>query len=138
MWDGKTLAADKQATNGNLARTTTKIWRDGDILMGGVGGLAALHAVRAWAKAGMKQDDFPKIEKDDDLTFYVIPKVGPAVKFEGTACPMPVEDKWFAEGTGRDFAYGALEAGAGAYLAVEITCKHDIYCGRGIDTLTFN
>lgn len=46
-WDGKTLAADKRVGYGNMHRTTTKIRRVGDALVGcsGSGSLAvaAMH-----------------------------------------------------------------------------------------------
>lgn len=136
VWDGTTLAADSQTTNGNIARASTKIWKRGDTLMAGVGALGAMQAMLNWIEGGMKPDQFPTIKPDDQLTFIIIPKTGKPVKFEDLPYPIPIEDGWYADGSGRDFAYGALSMGADARRAVEIACRYDIYCGGAVTSLT--
>ncbi len=39
-----------------------------------------------------------------------------------------VTDKMISVGSGKQFAYGAMEAGASAFEAVEITCRRDTGC----------
>lgn len=139
VWDGKRLAADRQWTSGNLIRTTTKIWRYGDILMGGAGTFWWLEALRNWVLNGMVPAKFPELKCPTDSVphFWVINRSGAVAKFEDSPYPLTCNDPFFAEGSGRDFAYGALEMGADAVRAVEIACKYDNMCGGGVDVLTF-
>jgi 20S proteasome alpha/beta subunit len=140
VWDGKSLAADRQWTAGNLIRTTTKIWKHGDVLMGGSGTLTHVEALRNWVLGGMLPAKFPDLKCDQNYVphFWLINRNGAVAKFEDTPYPMTLRDPFFAEGSGRDFAYGALEMGADAARAVEIACKYDTSCGGGIDVLTFD
>lgn len=141
VWDGKTLAADRLAVCGTLKREMTKIHRHGDLIFGGAGVRTTLEAMRAWVMGGCIIEKFPTIPKTEDgqscQSFWVINKNGTVVKFEDSPYPLKYNDPVFAEGTGRDFAYGAMSMGATAVQAVEIACKHDIYCGGGVDFLTF-
>ena len=140
VWDGTKLAADRQATSGNLARTTTKIFRHGDILFGGAGTHTALEALREWVLDGCKKDKFPKLPDLDNNVphLWVINRNGTVLKFEDSPYPIAYHDKTFAEGSGRDFAYGALEMGADAVRAVEVAIKFDVHCGGGVDVLSFD
>lgn len=140
VWDGKTLAADRLAVCGTLQRTMTKIHRHGDLLFGGAGVRTTLEAMRAWIMDGCILDKFPPIPKVEDAgshSFWVINRNGTVVKFEDSPYPLKYDDPVFAEGTGRDFAYGALAMGADAVEAVKVACQYDIYCGGGIDILKF-
>ena len=140
VWDGKTLAADRQWTSVNLIRTTTKIWRHGDILMGGAGVLTDVEALRNWVMAGLDPTKFPTLKCDNGNVpqFWVINRSGAVAKFEDAPYPLTLHDPFFAEGSGRDFAYGALAMGADAVRAVEIACQYDTTCGGGVDVLTFD
>lgn len=135
VWDGKILAADKQTTNCNSARRTTKIWREGDKLLAAYGTFTQGMAMRNWVKQGMKPEEFPKAEPDIEAGFWVITKDG-VLTFENSPHPIVLEDKYMAEGSGRDFAMGAMAMGANAIKAVEVASKFDIYCGGGVDWLT--
>jgi ATP-dependent protease HslVU (ClpYQ) peptidase subunit len=140
VWDGKTLAADRQATCGNLARSMRKISRYGDILIGGAGTRSAVDAVMNWVLKGCVAQDFPKLSSvpaERDVSLWVINKNGTIRKFEDSPFPMVYDDNVFAEGSGRDFAYGAMAMGANAIQAVEIACRFDVTCGGGVDVLTF-
>jgi len=137
-WDGKTLAADRQATSGNLRRTTTKITRHGDVLIAGTGTQSSTQAVREWILEGANPSSFPSLPADDPSAVWVINRNGTVVKFENSPFGMVYHDKVFAEGSGRDFALGAMFMGADAVKAVEVACVYDIYCGGGIDTLSFD
>lgn len=139
-WDGKTLAADKQATNGNLRRTTRKIWRDGDRLLAGVGTSSHIEALRSWVMGGLDPGAFPDQCKSEDMraSLIVITRAGKVVRFENSPFPIEYEDEIYADGSGRDFAYGAMAMGADASRAVEVACKYDVDCGHGIDTLSFD
>lgn len=138
VWDGTTLAADRQATNSNLRRTMTKISRHGDVLIAGTGTQTSTQAVREWILEGAHPDKFPHPETDDNTAVWVINRNGTIVKFENSPFGIRYLDKVFAEGSGRDFALGAMSMGADAVAAVEVACMYDIYCGGGIDTLSFD
>lgn len=139
VWDGKSLAADRMFANHNLGiRAGTKIWRHGDILMGGSGVAKDMSALRDWVMGGMEPEKFPAVSSEITPAFWVINRNGTVACFEDGPRPIILEVKQFAEGSGRDFAYGALAMGADARRAVEIACEHDRGCGGGIDVLTFD
>lgn len=138
VWDGKTLAADRQATNGNLARTMRKIERHGDILLAFTGVQTSGQAIINWVLGGCNMDAFPKDWVHENSTVLVINRNGTVMKFEDAPFPIKCEGKFFAEGSGRDFALAAMHMGADAVKAVEVACVYDVYCGGGIDTLSFD
>jgi ATP-dependent HslUV protease subunit HslV len=141
VWDGKTLAADSQATNENLGYgKMSKIWRHGDVLLAGVGQSQALLAIRNWIECGAEPSTFPKeyMDRTERTCMWVINRNGTIARIEDGPFLLQRHDKMFADGSGRDFAYGAMEMGADAEAAVRVACKFDIYCGGGIDTLTFD
>lgn len=141
VWDGKTLAADKQTTNVNLKRpATTKIFRNGDILFAGVGQHQCVRALMEWVEWGMPPASFPKdyMDSSGSTALWIINRNGTIGRVEDGPFVIKQEQPYFADGSGRDFAYGAMAMGADAVKAVEIACQHDIYCGGGIDTLTFD
>lgn len=144
VWDGKTLAADKQTTNGNLRRTiATKIHRcasNPDILFAGVGEYQALHALRDWVEKGAIPADFPRdyADRSGNTAMWIINRNGSIARIEDGPFFVTQPVKSFADGSGRDFAYGALEMGADAVMAARIACHYDIYCGGEVDSLSFD
>ncbi len=139
VWDGKTLAADRMAVNGNLKRTCKKIYRHGDLLIGGAGTYSSIQALTAWVvehKADIEK--FPKIGDDADVVLWVVNRNGTMAKYESGPWPMFYEEETWADGSGRDFAYGALAMGADAVKAVEVASTYDAFCGRGCDALSFD
>lgn len=133
-WDGTTLAADKQSTFAGLPRTTTKIHRAKDgSLMGATGTTAVCVALRNWYDAGAIAADFP--DKDKDSSLLVVKPDGTTLLFGSNATPIHIEDAFYAMGSGRDFATAAMHLGKTAREAVEVACKFDVYCGRGVDEL---
>lgn len=50
----------------------------------------------------------------------------------GSYCP---DGEFFAEGSGREFAYGAMAMGASAYQAAKLTCEHKLGCGGPVHLL---
>lgn len=141
VWDGKVLAADRQATASNLIRTTTKIWRSGDTMIAGAGNATAIQAMKDWIlNLECDPEQFPKLREygHDDVTIWVINRNGTLLRFEETPWPLHYHDQTFAEGSGRDFAYGALAMGADAVTAVKVASDYDVFCGRGVDVLSFD
>ncbi|HEX3156721.1 MAG TPA: hypothetical protein VHV32_18980 [Candidatus Angelobacter sp.] len=141
VWDGRTLAADKRATNGSMVFTTTKIRllerNSGDVLLGWTGEQDSGEMVAKWYADGAEPREWPDCQKDKDLwsRLIVVNKAG-VWFYERQPLPVRVEDAYAAWGSGRDFALAALRLGKSAVEAVEIACHFDSGCGNGIDALT--
>jgi ATP-dependent protease HslVU (ClpYQ) peptidase subunit len=141
-WDGKTMAADKQMTLGNMRHTNTQ----GKILRGEYHGLPALFAgagtkvhsaaVIEWLVAGMPDERKPEMpEGPDSFTVFVVTEHG-LYLYVDSLRPIPLGICKWAIGSGEDYAHGAMAAGANAKKAVEIACSFDINSGMGVETLT--
>ena len=135
-WDGKTLAADKRACMGSFTYTVTKLYRIGDRIVGFAGSQALAGRLRAWLEAGADPDTYPDNEAEDGCYFIAIRGDGTIERYESTGYPIIVEEKFFACGSGREYAMAAMYLGVDARTAVDIASKFDESCGNGIDTLT--
>jgi ATP-dependent protease HslVU (ClpYQ) peptidase subunit len=136
VWDGKTVAADRQGTRGDVAMTVTKLHRLKNGNIGGfAGNMETSHLLVDWYNAGAKPDDWPvEVQMNEDLlTEFVLFTPKGAFTFGQLGRPMAVETCPMAWGSGSDLALGAMEAGAGVVRAVEIACKFNVYCGMGVD-----
>lgn len=136
-WDGKTLAADKRACIGTMIRTTTKIFKVRDCLVGYCGDAAFGELMLAWFKDGEHVDSFPsqQRDKDDWVNLLVIRPDGHIHIYERTHCPINYEDKHIACGSGREFALAAMHCGKTAREAVLVAIDLDNGSGNGVDTL---
>jgi 20S proteasome alpha/beta subunit len=136
-WDGKTLAADKRASYGGMICTVTKIFRVGDLLVGGAGELPFVLAMVEWVRNGRKVDEFPADQrgKDDWQPLLVIEPGGAPLLYERTPCPVRYEQPCIAIGSGREYACAAMHCGKSAREAVDVAIALDSACGNGIDTL---
>lgn len=141
-WDGKTLSADKMASDGANHFTVTKIFRHEDLLVGFAGTICLGYAMRQWVINGCKVDEFPAMQATDDFADMIIvskqTRGKPIVMvYEQTPYPYQIEDKFYAIGSGRDFALAAMHLGKTAKEGVAIASIYSRSCGNGIDTLTF-
>lgn len=135
-WDGRYLAADKMTVNNGLARTTTKIWRVGDLLVGVSGSLDAGVAMKHWIEDGEKPEEFPESQKKVDTYSPVcVIRNKEYWVYETTPYPFRIEDAFAAMGSGRDFALMAMYYGEPAKNAVLMTSKFDVGTGGGVDVL---
>jgi hypothetical protein len=133
------LAADKQATYGSIKHPTTKIWRLGDgSVAGGAGELSFIHAMMKWLDAGGDPATFPahQRDKDDWQPIMVVRPNGQIQIYERTPYPTISEGKYFAIGSGREFAFMAMRLGKSAAEAVALTSEFDPGTGSLVDTLT--
>jgi len=136
-WDGHTLVADKQADNGGISRTVTKIHRLGDgSLFGCTDILAFGLQMKAWLEGSLKEFPAAQQDKDDWAPCIVITPTKEILLYERTPYPFRVEDAFIAIGSGRDFATAALYLGKTAVEAVELTKLLCTTCGGGTDILT--
>lgn len=137
-WDGQVLAADKRASNQGLVFRVTKIRRINRDLVGGSGDLSAVTAMMNWYENGAKLDELPDCQKDKDRWTPLLVIKSPLkeiMRYEQDGVPFRIEEPFFAIGSGRDLAIGAMAMGASAQKAVEIASQYDTGCGNGIDTL---
>jgi hypothetical protein len=132
-WDGLTLAADRQSTEGGLRRTITKIRRaPNGALIGASGDTVMCEVLRRWYEQGADAEKYP--DKDGKATLLVITR-GSICVHDGQAIPVRFEMERYAMGSGRDYAETAMYLGKTAREAVEIASLFDSSTGMGIDTL---
>lgn len=142
VFDGKTLASDKQATEGGLRHTTTKIKRieKGKFkgyLMAGAGCTSQANHMMAWFELGAEPESFPKYQDTEDLSaqLLVIAPSKEILRFDFNPIPCVFYDEVYAMGNGREVAMGALAMGATAEQAVLIASELCSGCGMGLDKL---
>jgi len=134
-WDGKMIAADKQATCSGMRFTTTKMRRlpSGEVLAW-TGEQDGGELLAIWYANGADITKWPEFQKDKELWVRLIVANVSVVKFyERQPIAVVVEDAYMAWGSGRDYAMGAMAFGADAEHAVSIASKFDNGCGCGID-----
>lgn len=133
-WDGKIIAADKQATNSSMRAKCTKAKRIGDYVYAFAGDLECGLAMIDWHVNGANKEDWPKFQEDPDRwTRLVVADATGCVSYEMVPIAVPVESEFLAWGSGRDFAMGAMGMGATAKEAVEIANMFSTDCGFGVD-----
>lgn len=137
-WDGSMLAGDRRSVGGGNAKTTTKIHRVNDMLVGFAGDASAAEAVRWWLSKGADNTLHPwgDIDRDQCHALVIMPDRTIWV-YEHGPHPAQYHDPFIAIGCGRDYALAAMHLGCNAKQAVEVACKFDVFCGNGVDTLTF-
>lgn len=137
-WDGRTIAADKQATNNGFRHVTTKLHRSrcGVFVFAYTGDQDSAEGVRHWFEEGADADKYPAYQNDEKrwARLIVLTEQSMCI-YERTPYPLAVEDSFMAWGAGRDYAIGALACGKSAREAVEVACRFDISCGMGIDEI---
>lgn len=139
-WDGKMLAADKQAVVASQKYPVTKVYRvDADRLAGISGHLGRGTTIVAWLRGGAVLDQFPKSNADYDYTqVMVVSRAGDILVYENGAYPFTVNREQHCIGSGRDFGLSALFLGLNAESAVVHASNYSADCGLGVDTLTFD
>lgn len=137
-WDGEKLAADKRAVgNGGAIRTVTKIERlNGGDLVGIAGDWDIGMMLVEWYRAGAEPQDFPKRAEDGEAIMVVVSAVdGKVMNFCSGPYSMPIEDTFYAIGSGRDHAEAVMYLGYDAVKAVEVASALTNGCGEGVSVL---
>jgi hypothetical protein len=133
-YDGRTLAADSLATcHGGRVGVVVKIAERNGVFAAGVGSSARCRAFLDWFRAGMT--GFPP-PMGDESTAYLFPLDGQVVVVDSLGLLAERPWRYWAAGSGADYAIGAMEAGASAAEAVRIACLHDTSSGGEIITLS--
>lgn len=132
-WDGKTLAADNQATNNGLRMRTQKIFQLPfiDTIAAFTGDIEQGLALIKWFKEGEVPENWPSFQKAESWTRMICASKGKVFIFELLPIRQYVLDPFMAWGSGRDFAMGAMAQGASAAEAILKTNIHCEGCGMG-------
>ena len=135
-YDGRIVAADRQSTNSDTRREVQKIFlidtEYGKEIVAFVGCMSGGLAMMEWYENGADPSILPQSQNTDSgAVLSVFHKDG--VDTYENHIPMPINDPFWAWGSGRDIALGAMAHGANAIEAVEIASRFNIDCGMGID-----
>ena len=145
IWDhkNKLLGADRKAVQSEMARRVTKIRRIRGHLCAAAGDWDLAQEMFQWFEQGADPDRVPPCvrNKDDWVAFVVITPEGRVLKYERSPLPMDFTesaeyDGWYVFGSGRDFAVGALGAGADIHTALDVTARFCVSCGMGFDVVS--
>lgn len=129
------LAADTAATAGEaITGQISKVY-DGAVWLIAVSGNAE-DIPKAIRYIGSSDAVKEAIKFSDNFAALVIERAtGKVMQFEGAEM-FEVRAPFYARGSGRDFALGAMAAGATAAEAVEIACRYDCYSRAPVETVT--
>lgn len=134
-WDGKSLAADSQATAGVLRCRARKIVKSASgFVAAGAGDLNGILPWLRWVQQGLKPEQQPETLHGKSTIIIVDPR-GRAHTFEGSAVRVPLRNKFWAFGSGAELALGAMAMGADARTAVKIASQFDVYTGGRVIVL---
>lgn len=147
-WDGKTMAADRQATFQGCRREVTKLWKvaptddpENKVLVGSVGDHEVSLLLLHWVRNGRPLNGWPECQKHDNFTeMLVLSRDGSAQiqlqlhLYQAHPIGQRLDPRQpFAIGSAAEIALGAMHAGATAIQAVGIARELSIYCGFGTD-----
>lgn len=118
-----TMAADSQVT-GSHKSTCRKLHRINGMVVGFAGSLTEGQAFVNWLGGQSSKPEF----KDDEFEALVLTSKG-LFYWDSFLCPVKVEDKFTAIGSGAELAMGAMEMGADAETAIKVARKRDSNTG---------
>ena len=124
------IAADSRATRNHEIASwqSQKIIVDNGVIYAVSGAEDMSEPARKWHAAGADPDKAPKCNAELGWLLLVIDRNGMWVYDDKSPHPLKVIAPW-TMGSGRDWAMGAMLAGASAKEAVEIACSRDVWSG---------
>ena len=135
-WDGRTIAADCQATTAGMRVRVRKLhlMPNGTVL-GWTGDNEMGLALVNWYVSGGDRKAWPEFQKGEDWTRLIVvsPEFHLPFCYERLPERQFVKDAFIAFGSGRDWAMGAMAMGADARKAVEIANQFCTGCGLGVE-----
>jgi hypothetical protein len=136
-WDGKCLAADRQATtNQGMKRLVHKFYEGSEKVFAGCGPIENNQKIARWLLGG---DTKPTFTGDDDAAGQnglVVFRTGEVWQVEGKSCELiPIEPGPYAVGSGCAYAMTAMHCGHSAAEAVYIASRFDAWTGAEVDVL---
>jgi hypothetical protein len=140
-YDGKTVAADRLAALGGtptLCCKVAKVDYEGEACIVAATGVSSeCQAMLRWAKQGFKSDDKPKVTESTLLAFFEDSRIVWRWMDDRPQEMITLIESFWSDGSGADYALGAMAYGATAKEALEIATRLDINTGYGIDVLEF-
>jgi ATP-dependent HslUV protease subunit HslV len=123
------MAADTAVTAGGdrYCGTIRKIERIGGCLIGCCGCVESNELFFRWWREGCRADRRPSLR--EGFAAIVVSPDGTVTCWGDKLVPMRIDADFHADGSGADFAIGAMAAGATAEQAVMIACHFDT-CSR--------
>ena len=136
-WDGKTLAADRQAHHGpsNTKYECKKLRVLNGRAIAGAGIKCLNDAMASWITCG---GDLPEACKQGEYIVVVAKGENTCEVYEGVPIPLVIPSGVkLAWGSGAQAAMAAMECGKNAEEAIQIASRVDLDTGMGYDSHTF-
>jgi 20S proteasome alpha/beta subunit len=130
-WNGRVVAADRQADNGGYKFTVSKIFKLKD---GGVAGIAGDFSSGLKVVDWLNGAEKPLFDKEDSFVVMVI-RGKECFVYEPTLMPIKVDQPFFAIGSGAHFAMAALHFGKSPKVAIETAALFDSGTGMGYEEI---
>jgi hypothetical protein len=133
-WDGRILAADRQACIGDTVITCPKLFKlsNGEVVAF-IGDNDIGLSLKEWYENGHELGQWPESRKDDKWSNLIVASKEGCFFYESLPIKAKIYDPFMAWGTGADVALGSMAMGANAVKAVEIASQHSASCGKGCD-----
>jgi len=140
VWDGRILAADRQATSGDTTTPITKIFRVGDCLAGFAGSVGEGLDKIDWLRNGAKPSEWEARWRDRDqcTALLVVFPNGTVWSYEVSPIPFRLEKDYTAIGQGAAIAMAGLICGRSAVHCVKLASRLHSSCGMGYDFLSLH
>lgn len=134
--DGITIASDGMICSGGarVSMKDKKILVEDGVIYALAGTQCLMRPLIDWVKAGADVEKAPKAGTDNSWGLLVIDRSGARHYHYQCPYPEPIDLPW-ATGSGRDWALGALKAGASPAEAVRVACEIDISSGGDIQVI---
>lgn len=133
-WKNGIIAADRCSCRGDTRFEVQKLHRIHGAVVAGTGATDYVEAMLHWWRGGADPAAFPeKYQSTPDYAILVVAKDGHVCTYDRTPFPIWLRGPYGAMGSGREFAIGAMAAGATAEEAVMIAAKHGESIGFGCD-----
>lgn len=137
-WDGRYLAIDAAGIAGGFTYRTKKmdiVCNKPPTVLAISGFLGHFEVLKEWyLEKGAVYAERPDFQKAADWSRLIVLEDGRLKWYEDTGpVYLHYPEQKMAFGCGRDFAIGAMAAGADAETAIRITCQNQEGCGKGVD-----
>lgn len=130
------IAADSLSLHGEIISGTSKkiVKNKWGIKGGSAGETASCYRFRQWILDGAELSKIPDFENLEGLVYFPEKNKVFLVQ-DGKDRYYELEGEFFALGSGKDIAIGAMAAGATAKEAAEIAIKYCISCNGSVSVL---
>ena len=136
-FDGRTMAADRQMTDGSRkVRFKSKLRKLQKIgaLAGFAGDIYKAIQLGDWLNGDA---DLPGMDNPEDIEALVAFSDGRIMLYNGLGQPVELDEEVYAIGSGGDYALAAMELGKTAEEAVRYAMTRDGGSGFGVEVIEF-